>query len=138
MGNLTQPPTYAPLTVQGPDGSQNAINPVWLQWFLQYGAQSNYTNTITPANTQWSYASGGVVNTEFDFTNNTSTPLAVLVQTPNPSALTFQTQYYVGRTGHIIVQSLPTTCIFIVMFPSDILKIGATANYAGALIYRPL
>lgn len=45
MGNLVQPPTYAPLTVEGPDGAQNAINPVWLQWFLQYGTAGSQSNS---------------------------------------------------------------------------------------------
>ncbi len=136
--SLVPPPTYAPLTTVGPDGNQNAINPVWLQWFIQYGTQSNYTNGINPANTQWTPVSSGVVNAEYDFTNNESTPIAVYISTPNPSSLTFVSSYKTGNVVTPINQVLPTTCVFIVLFPSDIIKIGATAGYAGSLIYRPI
>ena len=41
MSNLSPPPTYAPLTVPSLTGGENAVNPVWLQWFLSYAGQSN-------------------------------------------------------------------------------------------------
>ena len=136
--NLVPPPTYAPLTVPNSKGAQSAINPVWLEWFIQYGSQTNYTNSITPSNTQWSEASSGTVNTNFDFSNNTTTPLAVFISTPNPSSLTFVSSYTTGGTVHVINQVLPTTCVFMVLYPGDIIKIGATSGYASSLIYRPL
>lgn len=44
MSNLAPPPTYAPLLVQTQHGGENSINPVWLEWFLQYGSTGNAAN----------------------------------------------------------------------------------------------
>ena len=42
--NLSQPPTYAPLVILDQNSQQQSINPVWLEWFLQYGQSSNQSN----------------------------------------------------------------------------------------------
>jgi len=42
--SLSQPPTYAPLVIIDPTTQQQSINPVWLEWFLQYGQSSNQSN----------------------------------------------------------------------------------------------
>lgn len=65
MGNLVGPPTYAPLTVMGPDGAQNAINPVWLQWFLQYSAQGNALNNTIATGTYQNVSGSRVIGTTY-------------------------------------------------------------------------
>jgi len=42
--SLSQPPTYAPLVIIDQTTQQQSINPVWLEWFLQYGQSSNQSS----------------------------------------------------------------------------------------------
>lgn len=121
MGNLLPPPTFAPLLVDGPQGKQNAINPVWLQWFLQYAGSNqasyvNANNTTLPAALSLTYNTG-TLGSLFDTWTGTYQPQRAMWVLYNGSATGLYWQRDLSATSpQYSISPMPP---MIVMGPDD-------------------